>query len=293
MALLPANVAKFGEGLSLPENDIRLFLAVREAAHARLFVQVPWLRGHLLGAIEAYARGIHIDTSKIEELARETRSEQPRGHPGGALAGCLHAAAHSRPGAGPRKAGDRPRPGGGLGGRTELGCHREAAALGRGAARDRPAPPGHRRAGGARVLLPRGTRTAAAPAPRGRRAVGLAQGRARGGRPRRRFGSTPICCPPPRTWKTRRASANAANSPRPATPRWTTPCRSCSAADSTSRRAPRPRTPRAPDTGGTRGVRATDGVQRARHEPAADDDRPASDGGPSGRRRHAQGLAER
>ena len=79
MALLPSNVAKFGEGLGLPENDIRLFLAVREAAHARLFVQVPWLRGHLLGAIEAYARGIHIDTSRIEELARDLDPSNPEG----------------------------------------------------------------------------------------------------------------------------------------------------------------------------------------------------------------------
>jgi putative hydrolase len=79
MALLPVNVAAFGEGLSLPENDIRLFLAVREAAHARLFVQVPWLRGHLLGAIEAYARGIHIDTSRIEELARDLDPSNPEG----------------------------------------------------------------------------------------------------------------------------------------------------------------------------------------------------------------------
>src|SRR5919112_1936663 len=79
MALLPGNVVKFGEGLSLPENDIRLFLAVREAAHARLFVQVPWLRGHLLGAIEAYARGIHIDTSRIEELARDLDPSNPEG----------------------------------------------------------------------------------------------------------------------------------------------------------------------------------------------------------------------
>lgn len=79
MALLPANVASFGEGLSLPEGDIRLFLAVREAAHARLFVQVPWLRGHLLGAIEAYARGIHIDTSRIEELARDIDPSNPEG----------------------------------------------------------------------------------------------------------------------------------------------------------------------------------------------------------------------
>lgn len=79
MALLPANVAKFGEGLSLPENDVRLFLAVREAAHARLFVQVPWLRGHLLGAIEAYARGIHIDMSRIEDLARDLDPSNPEG----------------------------------------------------------------------------------------------------------------------------------------------------------------------------------------------------------------------
>ncbi|WAH96463.1 zinc-dependent metalloprotease [Arthrobacter sp. MMS18-M83] len=79
MALLPANVAKFGEGLSIPENDVRLFLAVREAAHARLFVQVPWLRGHLLGAIEAYARGIHIDMSRVEDLARDLDPGNPEG----------------------------------------------------------------------------------------------------------------------------------------------------------------------------------------------------------------------
>lgn len=79
MALLPANVAKFGEGLGVPENDIRLFLAVREAAHARLFVQVPWLRGHLLGAIEAYSRGIHIDTTRIAELARDLDPSNPEG----------------------------------------------------------------------------------------------------------------------------------------------------------------------------------------------------------------------
>lgn len=79
MALLPANVAKFGDGLSVPENEVRLFLAVREAAHARLFVQVPWLRGHLLGAIEAYARGIHIDLSRVEDLARDLDPGNPEG----------------------------------------------------------------------------------------------------------------------------------------------------------------------------------------------------------------------
>ncbi|MBW4094318.1 MAG: zinc-dependent metalloprotease [Acidobacteria bacterium] len=77
MALLPANVKAFGEGLDLPEEEIRLFLAVREAAHARLFVHVPWLRGHLLGAIESYARGIHIDMSRMEDLARDIDPSNP------------------------------------------------------------------------------------------------------------------------------------------------------------------------------------------------------------------------
>jgi putative hydrolase len=77
MALLPANVAAFGEGLDVPAQEIRLFLAVREAAHVRLFARVPWLAGHLLGAIESYARGIHIDMSRIEEAAREIDPTNP------------------------------------------------------------------------------------------------------------------------------------------------------------------------------------------------------------------------
>lgn len=77
MALLPANVSAFGEGLGVPEQEVRLFLALREAAHTRLFVQVPWLRGHLLGAIESYARGIHIDVSRIEDLAQNLDPSNP------------------------------------------------------------------------------------------------------------------------------------------------------------------------------------------------------------------------
>lgn len=77
MALLPVNVAAFGEGLDIPEQEVRLFLAVREAAHTRLFTQVPWLSAHLLGAVESYAKGIHIDMSKIEEVARDIDPSNP------------------------------------------------------------------------------------------------------------------------------------------------------------------------------------------------------------------------
>ena len=69
-ALLPANVAKFAEGLDVTEEDVLLYLALREAAHQRLFGHVPWLRAHLLGAVEDYGRGTTIDVAKIEESVR-------------------------------------------------------------------------------------------------------------------------------------------------------------------------------------------------------------------------------
>jgi putative hydrolase len=65
-ALLPANVAAFAEGLSVPAEEVRLYLALRETAHARLFSAVPWLQAHLFDAVEAYARGIEVDPQAIE-----------------------------------------------------------------------------------------------------------------------------------------------------------------------------------------------------------------------------------
>jgi putative hydrolase len=70
-ALLPANVAAFGTGLSVDDDEIRLFLALREAAHQRLFGHVPWLRSRLLGAVEDYARGITVDASALRDAAAQ------------------------------------------------------------------------------------------------------------------------------------------------------------------------------------------------------------------------------
>lgn len=66
-ALLPANVAAFADGLEVPLDEVRLYLALREAAHQRLFVHVPWLKAHLYDAVDAYARGIEVDLSAIEQ----------------------------------------------------------------------------------------------------------------------------------------------------------------------------------------------------------------------------------
>jgi putative hydrolase len=67
-ALLPEAIRELASGLALPLDEVRLFVALREAAHHRLFGHVPWLRGHLLAAVRAYAEGIVVDTSKFEEL---------------------------------------------------------------------------------------------------------------------------------------------------------------------------------------------------------------------------------
>jgi putative hydrolase len=76
-ALVPRNIAEFAEGLDVPADEVRLFLALREAAHARLFTHVSWLRGHLLGAVGAYARGITIDTDALEEAVRAIDPTDP------------------------------------------------------------------------------------------------------------------------------------------------------------------------------------------------------------------------
>ena len=66
IALLPANVAALAAGLELDESEVRLYLAVREAARARLFEGVAWLGPALVGAVQDYAREIRIDTDAIE-----------------------------------------------------------------------------------------------------------------------------------------------------------------------------------------------------------------------------------
>ena len=70
-AILPDAVESFASGLEQPRSEIMTFLAAREAAHHRLFSHVPWLSSQLLGAVEAYAKGMQIDMSGIEELARD------------------------------------------------------------------------------------------------------------------------------------------------------------------------------------------------------------------------------
>jgi len=76
-ALVPSNVRTFAQGLDVGEEDVLLYLALREAAHQRLFSHVPWLRAHLLAAVEDYGRGTTIDVSKIESKMAEIDPMNP------------------------------------------------------------------------------------------------------------------------------------------------------------------------------------------------------------------------
>src|SRR5215217_6511730 len=65
---------EFAAGLDRPADEVRLFLALREAASQRLFAHVPWLRQQLADAVHAYARGITIDREAIEQKLTEAMS---------------------------------------------------------------------------------------------------------------------------------------------------------------------------------------------------------------------------
>jgi putative hydrolase len=78
VAMLPANIETFAEGLEVDLGAVRLYLAVREAARVRLFAAVPWLGPQLVGTVQAYARDIRIDTEGIESALQSIDLSDPQ-----------------------------------------------------------------------------------------------------------------------------------------------------------------------------------------------------------------------
>lgn len=68
-AVVPQNVAAFGEGLDVPLDQIALYLSVRELAHARLFRHARWLRLQVLTSITGIMSGTRINEQLLEEIA--------------------------------------------------------------------------------------------------------------------------------------------------------------------------------------------------------------------------------
>lgn len=71
VALVPANLEVFAEGLAESLDDVRLYLVLRESARTRLQAAAPWLRAHVLALVEEYARTITIDTSALEQAVTD------------------------------------------------------------------------------------------------------------------------------------------------------------------------------------------------------------------------------
>lgn len=69
---LPTNTNAFIQGLELPDDDVLMYLTLREAARQRLFARVSWLGPQLLALIEHYARGITIDMQALTEVIDPT-----------------------------------------------------------------------------------------------------------------------------------------------------------------------------------------------------------------------------
>jgi putative hydrolase len=76
-ALVPSNLNEFARGLDHPAGDVRLFLALREAAHQRLYGHIPWLRQAVLDAVDAYGRGIVIDPAALSGAMAEIDPANP------------------------------------------------------------------------------------------------------------------------------------------------------------------------------------------------------------------------
>ncbi len=76
-AILPQNFADFGDGLEVGDDQLALYLATRELAHARLFRHAKWLRLHVISQVTEFARGHHVDAEALEELAARFDPNDP------------------------------------------------------------------------------------------------------------------------------------------------------------------------------------------------------------------------
>ena len=75
--LIAQNALAYADSLEFDRSEVLTFLALIEAAHARLFAAVPWLMPRFEALIGKYARGIAIDLDAMEEQLRDVGSIDP------------------------------------------------------------------------------------------------------------------------------------------------------------------------------------------------------------------------
>ncbi|MFU8841354.1 MAG: zinc-dependent metalloprotease [Nitriliruptoraceae bacterium] len=68
---LVVNVADDLAGYGLEDDEVRLVLALHEAAHRRLYHAVPWLEAHVASLVARFAAGTVVDADRMREVAEE------------------------------------------------------------------------------------------------------------------------------------------------------------------------------------------------------------------------------
>lgn len=72
--LIPQNIALWGEGLAIPEQEIFIYMALREVAAQRLFAHTPWLSEYIRELIQSFGNGITVDINSIQHQAEDAIS---------------------------------------------------------------------------------------------------------------------------------------------------------------------------------------------------------------------------
>ena len=76
-ALIPQNIKSYAKSLELDLDEVTSYMALKEAAHARLYAAVPWLMPRFEALIGKYARGVSIDLDAVEDQLRDAEQINP------------------------------------------------------------------------------------------------------------------------------------------------------------------------------------------------------------------------
>ena len=76
-ALIPQNIKAYAKSLELDLDEVTSYMALKEAAHARLYAAVPWLMPRFEALIGKYARGVSIDLDAVEDQLRDAEQINP------------------------------------------------------------------------------------------------------------------------------------------------------------------------------------------------------------------------
>src|SRR5690606_1492023 len=78
VVLVPKSIDDFAAGLDVEHDKVLQYVALREAAHVRLFNAAPWRAGQLRTSIERYASGVTIDAIALDEAVRSAGMGDPQ-----------------------------------------------------------------------------------------------------------------------------------------------------------------------------------------------------------------------